>query len=196
MSFNSRWLRIAKLSGKGMPLRFHGAARWTGWLAVLFIQGVAMANTDAFQLQGEGTLRWFGLKIYDARLFSTDRLAPERVLQHPFALELTYARDFSGLKIAETSLEEIRKLTGAPADRTEQWFAQMQRIFPSVKSGDRLRGVYEPGRAAHFYFNSQFIGSIQDAEFARAFFSIWLDPRTTKPDLRSQLLGRASSRTP
>ena len=196
MLFNSRWPRIARFGGNGVPFRFHGGARLTGWLAVLCLQGVAMANTDAFQLQGEGTLRWFGLKIYDARLFSTDRLAPERVLQHPFALELTYARDFSGLKIAETSLEEIRKLTGAPADRTEQWFAQMQRIFPSVKSGDRLRGVYEPGRAAHFYFNSQFIGSVQDAEFARAFFSIWLDPRTTKPDLRSQLLGRASSRTP
>ncbi len=196
MSFNSRWLRIAKFIGNGMPFRFHHGARFTGWLAVLFIQGMAMANTDAFQLQGEGTLRWFGLKIYDARLFSSDRLAPERALQQPFALELTYARDFSGLKIAETSLDEIRKLTGAPDDRTDQWFAHMQRIFPSVKAGDRLRGVYEPGRAAHFYFNNQFIGSIQDAEFARAFFSIWLDPRTTKPDLRSQLLGRASSRTP
>lgn len=71
MLFNSRWPRIARFGGNGVPFRFHGGARLTGWLAVLCLQGVAMANTDTFQLQGEGTLRWFGLKIYDARLFSS-----------------------------------------------------------------------------------------------------------------------------
>lgn len=34
------------------------------------------------------------------------------------------------------------------------------------------------------------VGTIADAEFARAFFSIWLDPRTREPRLREQLTGQ------
>jgi ribosomal protein L10 len=33
------------------------------------------------------------------------------------------------------------------------------------------------------------LGTIDDPEFSRFFFGIWLDPRTQKPDLRSALLG-------
>jgi len=33
------------------------------------------------------------------------------------------------------------------------------------------------------------IGEIPDAAFSRAFFSIWLDPRTAEPGLRAALLG-------
>lgn len=162
-----------------------------GALATLLSAGAALANTEEFRLQGEGTLRWFGLKIYDARLLSAQRMVGEKTLSQPFALELTYARSFSGAKIAETSLDEMRKFTQATPEQLQRWQAAMERLFPSVTAGDRLRGVFAPGQAATFYFNDRPIGSIDDAEFARAFFSIWLDPRTAKPELRRQLLGLA-----
>jgi hypothetical protein len=31
---------------------------------------------------------------------------------------------------------------------------------------------------------------VADAQFALAFFSIWLDPRTREPELRESLVGR------
>jgi hypothetical protein len=40
-----------------------------------------------------------------------------------------------------------------------------------------------------FFRNGTPIGDIDDREFARAFFAIWLDPRTSEPELRKQLLG-------
>jgi hypothetical protein len=43
---------------------------------------------------------------------------------------------------------------------------------------------------ARFFFNEQPIGEIDDPAFARAFFAIWLDPRTSEPSLRSALLKR------
>ncbi|MCP2020685.1 UNVERIFIED_ORG: hypothetical protein J2Y84_003658 [Pseudomonas reinekei] len=32
---------------------------------------------------------------------------------------------------------------------------------------------------------------VKDLQFAQAFFAIWLDPRTSNPELRQQLLGMA-----
>lgn len=171
-----------------------GARVKTQWLAaalVMLASGIAQANTDGLLLQGEGTLRWFGFKIYDARFFAARPVNVQQIFDTPFALELSYARDFSGASIAETSADEIKRLNGANAAQQQRWLSAMQKIFPNVKSGDRLRGVYEPGRGASFFHNNQPVGVIAEPEFARAFFSIWLDPKTVKPDLRRQLLGLA-----
>ena len=46
-----------------------------------------------------------------------------------------------------------------------------------------------PGRGAQFLLNGRSIGSIDEPEFARAFFAIWFDPRTRSRDLRASLLG-------
>jgi hypothetical protein len=44
-----------------------------------------------------------------------------------------------------------------------------------------------------FFFNGKPLGRIQNTEFSRAFFSIWLDPKTAEPGLRNALLGAASA---
>ena len=71
--------------------------------------------------------------------------------------------------------------------RLDAWGAQMARIFPDVRDGDHLLGVWRP-EGAYFYQGERLIGSIRDAEFARAFFAIWLDPRSSAPGLRAALL--------
>jgi hypothetical protein len=179
-----------------------------GWLftvtALAFagMPGVGHANASpanssspsSMQLVGEGTLRWLGLKIYDAKLFAGDTTSTADLFRQPFALELIYARSLDGQKIAERSLEEIRKLgIGEPKDH-QRWLEQMITIFPNVKEGDRIRGVYSPGKSAVFLLNDQSIGRIDDALFARGFFAIWLDPKTSEPKLRQSLLGPLLSR--
>ncbi len=154
------------------------------------------ANIEGFQLQGTGTLRWMGLKIYDARLFTPHRLDPQQLAKQPFALELTYARDFSGNSIAERSMDEIKRLGMGSASQRQAWYLRMQALFPDVKAGDRIRGVYRPGEGALFFHNDNPIGSINDIDFARAFFAIWLDPKTAKPSLRKELLGLSPSAQP
>jgi hypothetical protein len=104
-------------------------------------------------------------------------------------LELEYLRDLKGPLIAERSLKEMQR--GAPITQAqaEQWLAQMQRIFPDVKAGDRISGRHLPGQGARFWHNDRHVGEIEDALFARLFFGIWLAPYTSEPGLRQALMG-------
>jgi hypothetical protein len=146
------------------------------------------------RLQGSGRLRYFGLHIYDARLWVGEGFVPAQWEQHRLALELQYARSLRGDLIAERSLEEMRGIAAIDDARAQAWLARMREAFPDVGDGDRLTGLYLPGAGARFFHNgrprSQWQdGERQDAELARRFFGIWLSPRTSQPALRSALLG-------
>jgi len=139
-------------------------------------------------LQGSAGLRWFGLKIYDAALWSA--ATPFDPAQ-PFALELTYQRSISRTRIVQTSIDEIRRLFGDrySDEQLQRWEADMARAFTDVNEGDQLTGVYLPGIGCRFYSRTRLLAEVRDAEFARAFFAIWLDPRTRDAQLRNRLLG-------
>lgn len=144
------------------------------------------------RLAGSGTYRWFGLKIYDAALWigaDFDAAAPYST---PFALQLTYARDLVGKRIASASRDEIVKLGIGTSAQQDTWLQRMDQLFPDVKDGTRLTGLYLPGKGVRFYRDGRVLGAIDDDAFARAFFAIWLDPRTSAPDLRRALLGDAA----
>lgn len=141
-------------------------------------------------LQGTGSFRWFGLHIYDASLWSVpEGYKPENEKPQKFALDLAYARTLYGSKIADASIDEIEKLKLGTAEKRERWLAQMKKIFPDVKQGTHITGIHIPNEAARFYLNGKLLGEIRDAEFAHAFFAIWLDKKTTAQSLRNKLLG-------
>ncbi len=135
---------------------------------------------------GSGTLRWLGLKIYDAALWG--RSAPPAFTQ-PFALSLRYARSFRGTSIAQRSVEEIEGLSMGTPDKRRAWGQAMASLFPDVAEGSTLTGLHVPGVGARFFHDGKPLGAIADPEFSRAFFSIWLDPATSAPELRDALLG-------
>lgn len=161
--------------------------------------GVVRPGTEAHpllpgsQLQGEATLRYWGLRIYHARLWSrpdarTEPRATTR-LEAPLVLELQYQRDLSGQAIAERSLQEMRRAPDFPETQAERWLLQLKRLLPDVRSGDRLTGHLQPGQGVQFWHNERLLGQVQDAEFARRFFGIWLSPYTSEPAMRLALLG-------
>jgi hypothetical protein len=168
-------------------------------LALLAVAATAVADINApplapsilslmpgVKLRGGGELTMLGLSIYDGYYWShTDGWSPDQ----PFALELVYHRRLPGAKIAERSVEEMAKLGYGSSRERESWCEQMKRIFPDVDDGDRLTGVNLPREGVRFFRNGAPIGSIEDRDFARAFFAIWLDPRTSEPALRKKLLG-------
>jgi hypothetical protein len=152
---------------------------------------LSAALQDA-RLAGEGTLRWFGLKIYEARLWISRRgFDPDLFANESFVLELRYARSVPGSTIAQASGEEIERLQPVDPERRQRWLQAMQRIFPDVVEGDRIAGLNRPGRGVRFFLNDQPVGDIDDPTFAQAFFAIWLDPNTAKPDLRARLISDA-----
>ncbi|APW44463.1 chalcone isomerase family protein [Rhodoferax saidenbachensis] len=137
---------------------------------------------------GSSRMRFFGLSIYDAKLWVTPGFKAATYAQHPLALELTYLRALSGKAIAERSLTEMRRAGPLPAATEARWLAAMQAAFPDVKEGDRITGVHLPAVGARFYVNRQLRSTITDAEFSRLFFGIWLSDATSEPRLRQELL--------
>lgn len=151
-----------------------------------------LAAAASLRESGAGEFRFFGFHIYDARLWVEGATAGAPARFNPagrFVLGLRYARDFAGHRIAQQSEEEMARLGLADEARRARWREAMTRLFPDVKTGQELVGVNEPGRGASFYHDGRPIGSIDDPDFARAFFAIWLDPRTRAAGLRQRLLG-------
>lgn len=179
-----------------------------GSLTALAITGAARAQSDSSvrtaaeaipgpvgsalaqpRLAGAGRLRWFGLAIYDARLFvPAEGMDPARYARAPFALELQYARSLAGDDIAQASHKEMTRMQFGTPDQRAGWLASMRRLFPDVSAGDRLTGINRPDGLVQFYRNDTALGRVDDPRFGEAFFAIWLDPRTQAPDLRRALL--------
>jgi hypothetical protein len=138
------------------------------------------------EAKGGGELTFFGFAVYDGWYWST---RPDWSLESPFALDLHYLRKLAGADIVDRTLAEIGKLGLGDAGQRARWDDALRRILPDVARNDRLTGLFLPPSTVRFFRNGVPIGEIVDAQFARAFFGVWLDPRTSRADFRQKLLG-------
>ena len=140
---------------------------------------------------GGGRLIVWGFQVYDARLWAQPGFSAANYDRAPLALELSYLRDFKAQEVAERSIKEMRRSKPVSDVQAARWIADMLRVIPDVRKGDRVMGVHQPGMGAAFWVNGKNTGEVQDAEFARLFFGIWLSPNTSEPKLREALLAGA-----
>ena len=143
------------------------------------------------KLSGKTRLTVWGFDVYDASLWVAPGFNPDKLTAQPFALELAYLRNFTNTDIAERSIVEMRRSASITDAQAKDWTAVMLRVFPNVKKGDRIMGVYRPGAGTAFLVNGRPTGEVMDVEFARLFFGIWLSPKTSEPKMRSALLAGA-----
>ena len=143
------------------------------------------------RLAGQGRLTWWGLAVYDARLWVQPGFAAADFAVHPFALELHYLRELSGSAIAQHSIDQMRRAGEFSEQQAQQWRQALARALPDVRPGDRIMGVHAPGQGASFAINGKPAVMIADPLFASLFFAIWLGPATSQPGLRAALLGAA-----
>ena len=140
---------------------------------------------------GTARMRFFAMDIYDARLFAPS-LKRSDYAASPFALEILYLRSFDGPAIADRSLKEMRRVGNISPEKEKSWLDTMRQTFPDVKSGDRITAFHKPGVGIRFFVNGMARASIDDPEFSRYFFGIWLSPHTSEPKMRGELLAGAS----
>jgi hypothetical protein len=139
------------------------------------------------QMVATSRLTVFLFDVYDASFYTVEG---KRQLTPPYALKLAYLRDIKGEKIADQSTEEIRNQDIVDEVTLADWHSQMRKIFPNVKKGDNITGVYKDSAACSFYKNDSFIGQINNKQFCDAFFDIWFGEKTSQPGLRNQLIGQ------
>jgi hypothetical protein len=202
MSCSTRWRAERTLQAAGLALLLAGSVQ--GWAQPAEVPAGAVRASLATshpllpgsRLQGEAAMRYFGLRIYHARLWTLPQFRADSPTGQPLVLELEYQRDLNGRAIAERSLKEMQRAGGFSETQAQGWLAQMQALFPDVRAGDRLAGVQEPGQGAAFWLNGQRLGGIDDPQFAQQFFGIWLAPTTSEPELRRGLLALGARGTP
>jgi hypothetical protein len=187
-----QWLAAAAGGGLTAALSGGVSAAWAEVSARPLPEGVTRLVGPAARARGTAKLRMLGLSIYDARLFAADPFVPERFQATSLALELVYARSLKGQRIAEASLDEMRRGGAIPDEQAAQWLAFMAQAFPDVKAGYQIVGVWDPRESTSTFFVNGVAGrSLKDPSFGERFFGIWLAPHTSQPELRLRLLGLA-----
>lgn len=139
------------------------------------------------RLSGQAVLRFFGLRVYDARLWVGTGSSPD-LFDRELFLELRYGLSLKGERIASRSVDEMVGIGQGSDAQRRVWGEVMRGLFPDVNSGDRLLGQYSPRGPSRFFLNDRPLGVIEDPDFGRAFFGIWLDSRTSEPAMRESLL--------
>jgi hypothetical protein len=173
---------------------------WGGLLGAVQAQSTSVSSPNAAfsrpELAGLGgvvptapvRLRVWGFEVYDARLWTPRGFRHTQAMQQAFALELQYLRKLEGSAIASRSIDEMRRVGSFTDAQAQAWLTAMREIFPNVSAGERITGINLPGEGAEFWVNGQRVGLVKDVTFARLFFGIWLDDRTSEPKMRAQLL--------
>lgn len=140
------------------------------------------------RLQGSGVLRFFGLRVYEARLWTGPAFAADDYATQRLGLVLNYDRRLEGAAIAERSIAEMRRVGAFSEAQAQQWLTLMKQAFPDVKPGDRLLGWHDGQGLVRFFHNGRPTVETTDKLYARLFFGIWLAPQTSAPALRQSLL--------
>ncbi len=147
------------------------------------------AELPSARLRGVAKLNVWGFDIYNASLWTQPGFEPQHYAQHNFALDLAYLRAFESKAIVKRSLDEMKRLGKMTPEQAQAWQTSMAVLFPNVKAGDRITGVHRAGTGAAFWLNGKATGEINDVEFARLFFGIWLAEGTSEPTMRQLILG-------
>ncbi len=163
-------------------------------IAVLFCSSVSAMEKpfDSQELKpylnnpkhiGDGPFTYLGFKVYDAHYYSVDDLG-----KSGFAIRLVYARKVMNEDLVKATVKQMIRL-GASDNEMIKWRSDLEKIYPTVDQGHYITAIYQPSGSTTFIHNGNVVGKINDQLFSKIFFSIWLDQRTSNPELRTKLLG-------
>lgn len=148
-------------------------------------------------MEGAGLFRWkYFVKVYAAAHY-VDEAAKGARLDEDVArrLEIAYFVGISGPdfgKAADALLRESLppERVAALRDRLDR----LHRAYVDVKAGDRYALTYVPGRGTELALNGRTLATIEGADFAQAYFAIWLGENPIDRALRNALVPAANPR--
>lgn len=138
---------------------------------------------------GAGNLRWLGMSIYQASLWTTSGRYSGFGPGETVALSLDYRRAFSRDELIRITDIAWRRLGHVETAQRERWLAELRGTWSDVSPGETVTTVVIPNGPTHFYDQRGRFGEVEDPAFGPAFLAIWLDPRSVVGELRLRLLG-------
>jgi hypothetical protein len=160
---------------------------------------VVRAGDVTLRLSCVGLLRYkIFIKAYVAALYLGDGEVAGDVLDDvPKRLELSYFWSISGAdfgKAGEHILAQNVDARTLAALRPR--LDQINGWYRDVKPGDRYSLTYVPGSGTELALNGNRLGIVEGADFAAAYFRIWLGDKPIDSPLRDQLLECANGGGP
>ncbi len=168
-------------------------------LAALNAPAALDEDDTRFELVGQGAFRWKRvIHAYDASLHAgKDSTRASLLTGAPLRLEIHYRREFSAADIVSGGDALLRRNVSAEAWKSLQdRLAKLNRAYVDVKPGDRYTLTYVPGKGTTLRLNGNPLVTIEGADFAAAYFRIWLGEDPISPQLRDLLLGKGRPATP
>ena len=109
----------------------------------------------------------------------------------PKRIEIHYFWNLEGKEIVKAANKILEaNLTEAQLEAQRAKIDEMNALFENVKAGDRYSLTYLPGKGTELALNGKKKGLVTGAEFASAYFKIWLGKKPMDVALRDELLKR------
>jgi Chalcone isomerase-like len=152
----------------------------------------AQAGTAALSLKGVGLARYLFFKMYVTALYMADGIPADKVLADvPKRLELSYFQNIKAGDFA-TAADQVL-MDNIPASTVASLRSKIDRLhqmYRDITPGDRYTLTYVPGTGTELALNGKPLGTVEGADFAAAYFAIWLGPKPISESLKSQLLNK------
>jgi len=145
----------------------------------------------AVPLRNAALLRYLRfIKAYVAALYLPEGVRAVDVLSDvPKRLELSYLVAIKGPDFGKGAAPTLeRNLTAAELARLQVRIDRINAAYRDVKVGDRYSLTYLPGRGTELALNGTPLVTIEGADFAAAYFGIWLGRASIDDKLKRDLL--------
>jgi len=157
---------------------------------VTFADSVSIGGTQV-PLRNAALLRYLKIiKAYVAALYVPEGVKSEEVLSDvPKRLEINYLVSIKGPDFGKGA-EPTLQLNQTPAElaKLRSRIDRINAIYRDVKPGDRYALTYLPGRGTELALNGTPLTVIEGADFAAAYFGIWLGRDSIDDKLKRDLL--------
>jgi hypothetical protein len=136
---------------------------------------VPQSYSQQLTLIGTTTFRYFGFKVYDAKVFAPSGTANvlDVLGKAPVRLELKYARDLTAKDFIESGEAYMKDNDQIPFESIKQFSDQMNKLYQDVKEGDVYQIYFEPGQGVQLFLNDVPKGQVKNDTFAVAYLNIW-----------------------
>jgi len=131
------------------------------------------------------------IKVMEANLYLANKADAAKVLSDvPKRLTFTYTRDIAGKRFIDSANGALNdNCTAAELAAIKDRVTQLHGLYADVKKGDTYEYMYMPGRGTTLLVNGKVKGTIPGADFAKAYYSIWLGAKPVTTKLKRELLG-------
>lgn len=161
------------------------------------IEGITFADRFQagpipFRLKGVGLARYlYAIKVYVAALYVDDREAgPNLLADVPKRLEIHYFQKIAKADFAKAAERVLLRNVEAPAIASvRSQIDRLQALYQDIGPGDRYALTYIPGVGTELALNGERKGVVEGAEFAAAYFAIWLGADPINEGLKKGLMG-------